>query len=153
MADASRPGSELVSLDVVKTLLKVQEDSFKLFVTSITSEFNSKILQITKDVADLRLEHSQAVIDDLKKDTSPIDTIQDDMEGLKQSINNFDHKIDYLENQSRRNNIRVSGIPEDSHESWERTEAKVKAMFETNLNLKSDEIEIERVQGRLLLNS
>ena len=35
-------------------------------------------------------------------------------------------KTVYLENQSRRNNLRFEGLLEDDNETWDETEAKVK---------------------------
>ena len=44
-------------------------------------------------------------------------------------------KVTYLENQSRRNNVRIEGIVEESGESWESTEGKVKEMFTEKLQM------------------
>jgi hypothetical protein len=38
-------------------------------------------------------------------------------------------KLTYLENQSRRNNIRINGIPEDFNETWEQTEEKARKIL------------------------
>ena len=43
--------------------------------------------------------------------------------------------LEYLENQSRRNNIRVSGIPEAAGETWEDAENKVKDVVKSTLLL------------------
>ena len=57
-----------------------------------------------------------------------------------------DH-VDYLENQSRRNNIKLLGVPEDSNEkSWDDTEDKVKSLIKMHLKV-SDEVDIERAHG------
>ena len=52
-------------------------------------------------------------------------------------------KMEYLENQSRRNNIRIDGIPEEPDETWEDTESKAKVALESKLNLPF-KVEIER---------
>ena len=48
-------------------------------------------------------------------------------------------KATYLENQSRRNNVRIEGIVEESGESWESTEVKVnsKEKFTEKLQMES----------------
>ena len=46
--------------------------------------------------------------------------------------------LEYLENQSRRNNIRVSGIPEAAGETWEDAENKVKDAVKSTLGLEID---------------
>ena len=45
------------------------------------------------------------------------------------------NKMTYLENQRRRNNIRINGIPEDKNKSWDQTETKVKETLNNTLNL------------------
>ena len=49
--------------------------------------------------------------------------------------------MEYLENQARRSNIRVTGIPETPGETWNDSENKVKEAIKSSLGL---EIEIER---------
>ena len=52
-------------------------------------------------------------------------------------------KMEYLENHSRRNTIRIDGIPEEPDETWEDTESKAKVALESKLNLPF-KVEIER---------
>ena len=52
--------------------------------------------------------------------------------------------IDYLENQSRRNNIRIDGIPELPGETWTQTENQVRETLHTKLRM--TEVEAERVE-------
>lgn len=51
-------------------------------------------------------------------------------------------QIDYLENQSGRNNVRINGIQEDRGESWDTTESKCRTFFTNTLGL--PQILIER---------
>ena len=53
-----------------------------------------------------------------------------------------DSKLEYLESQRRRNNIRVSKIPESPNKTWEVAEAKVKEAIQEQLGI---EVDIERV--------
>ena len=46
-----------------------------------------------------------------------------------------DNKIEFLENKSRRNNIRVDSIPEDDHKTLSSTEIVVKHILEEKLDL------------------
>ena len=50
-------------------------------------------------------------------------------------------KCTYLENQSRRNNIRIDGIPEETDETWDQMESKVKEAIEQKLQIQSVSIE------------
>ena len=43
---------------------------------------------------------------------SAIEEIQDDLDHQEE-------QMEYLENQSRRNNVRIDGIPEEDNETWE----------------------------------
>ena len=70
------------------------------------------------------------------------------MEGLSTDMNdNFDameDRQDYLENQSRCNNIKIFGISEDDDEkTWEDTEFVVKKVIQNKFGIQ-DEITIER---------
>ena len=56
--------------------------------------------------------------------------------------------MEYLKNQSRRNNIRVSGIPEEPAETWEKVEEKVKAAVKEKLDFDIDIKCAHRVEKR-----
>ena len=58
------------------------------------------------------------------------------------------NKIEYQENQSRRNNIRVFGIPESAGETWEMAETKVKDAIKEKLNIEVDIERAHRVERR-----
>ena len=47
-------------------------------------------------------------------------------------------KIEYLENQSRKNNIRIDSIREEEAETWNITETKVKETLKEKLNLNEE---------------
>lgn len=44
-------------------------------------------------------------------------------------------KVNYLESQSRRNNLVFYGVDEEQTETWDDTEQKVKKVIEENLNI------------------
>ena len=48
-----------------------------------------------------------------------------------------------LEDRCRRNNLRIDGVAENEHETWEQTEEKVKKLIKDKLEIEK-EIEIER---------
>ncbi|CAH1275563.1 Hypp9364 [Branchiostoma lanceolatum] len=54
------------------------------------------------------------------------------------------NKADYLENQSRRNNILIDGVPDAWDETWSQCEQKVESVMKEKLNLDPMNIEIER---------
>ncbi|KAL0192958.1 hypothetical protein M9458_001647, partial [Cirrhinus mrigala] len=53
-------------------------------------------------------------------------------------------KLDYIDNQQRRNNILVDGIPDEKGENWIESERKVRTIMETNMGLDAKNIEFER---------
>ena len=70
------------------------------------------------------------------------------MEGMNNDINrNFEaleNKVEYLENQSRQNNIKIFGVPEEENEkTWDDTEVIVKTLIRNKLGIE-EHIEIER---------
>lgn len=97
------------------------------------------------DARDLQesLEFSQKDIDELKPYATKRDSVEADIEDIYSSIDYHMDKLEYLENQSRRNNIRVDGILEAENESWDATEEKVKEVLKDKLSLEF-ESSIER---------
>lgn len=55
--------------------------------------------------------------------------------------------MDYLENQSRRNNLLIDGVPDSKYESWSETEIKAKKVkLSDYLKIDDKLIELERSQ-------
>ena len=100
-----------------------------------------------KDTSDLKasLEFSRKDIDELKACKSKLDETEADIDDI--NFNSIDYhvdKLEYLENQSRRNNIRIDGIVEqEENESWNTTAEKVKQVLTEKLNL-ADSPDMER---------
>ena len=67
--------------------------------------------------------------------------MQEDLKKL--SPNDTASRLDYLEDQSRRNNLRVDGLPEDECENWEKTSRKVTLLVKDKLGIPGT-ISIER---------
>lgn len=60
-------------------------------------------------------------------------------------------KMEYLKNQSHRNNIRIDRNPEEPGETCEDTESKTKMALESKLNI-SFKVEIERAHPTVKVN-
>ena len=97
------------------------------------------------------LHYSQKDIDDVK---TKIEKIEEKTKNVDKSIANSQMDIEdlyneqeYLENQSRCNNVKVLGIPEknekDGIETWDECEEKVKEEIKAKLGIKTELI-IER---------
>ena len=119
--------------DMVRMLEKV--DALGNEVQSVKAE--NVELHKTIDALKESLEFSQHEIDSLKENMKSSDA----------SMKSLFDNVDYLENASRRCNIRVDGLPEDRYETWEITEMKLRNSFVSQLGLSDSEaqaIPIER---------
>ena len=120
------------------------ESSYKSFTKIVIDSANTRIDGLVREVQDLRtsLQFSQKEVDELKlTKLQTVDTSQ------KQVVPQSDllAKVDYLDNQSRRNNIIIEGLgPDSASETWADTESKVREMFQNKLKLDCKTIEIER---------
>ena len=69
------------------------------------------------------LEFSQK---DLTDHAEKIKSIEDNFSKIEATMKKHIEKTVYLENQSRRDNLRFEGLLEDDNETWDETETKVK---------------------------
>ena len=73
--------------------------------------------------------------------TPPLQTLNKDNERFNSDLSSQSLLLEYMDKQSRRNNIRVNGILESSRKTWEEAEEKVKDSVKTKLGI---DIDIER---------
>ncbi|XP_068759808.1 uncharacterized protein [Montipora capricornis] len=135
------PHGEFVTTAMLREMLQVQERMFKSLLQSLLENVNSLLDAVIGTVSELKaglsicqvdakdlkesLEFSQKDIDDLKPYATKLANVKADIEDIYDSIDYHMDKLEYLENQCRRNNIRVDGILEAENESWDVTEEKV----------------------------
>lgn len=120
---------------MLNEMLQLQERMFKTLLDSLLNNFNSRLDAVVESAADVKtrlnicqkdasdlkasLEFSQKDFDELKPCKSKLDEIEADVDDINNSIDDHIDKLEYLENQSRRNNIRRDGIIEvEENESW-----------------------------------
>ena len=153
------PSNEFVTMAMLNEMLQLQERMSKTLVDSLVSNFNSRLDTVVATVAELKtrlnicqgntkefkqsLEFSQKDIDELKLCKTKLAEMEDDIEDIYDSIDYYMDKFEYLENQSRRNDIRIDGILEEENKSWDTTEEKVKQVLAEKLNLE-EALHIER---------
>ena len=134
---------EFVSLQTVRKRLKVQES-----IATISVWFGGKISHGESrwyrklccfDQGEFGVLPKD--IEELKPLASKLEEINNEIDQLNSDLSEQELKAEYLENQSRRNNIRVKGIPESEKETWEEVESKVKDAIKIKLDL---EVDIER---------
>ena len=113
---------DYVTKAYVYEMMKMQESLFRNLFDSLLTNVNSRIDGVIKDLAELKssLQFTQKDVEDLKPVTEQITKIGKELGEVQ-----VDFHCDKMEeNQSRRNNIRIDGIPEEPDETWEDTESK-----------------------------
>ena len=144
-------GDEVVSLAVVQNLLDVQANAFKNTLQLMVDGFKDDLKDLRKEVAEIKLslQFSQSKFDDatLKMDVieKRINSSEHDIKDSFDQIECMEDNLEYLENHSRRNNVKIFGIAEDkqTEKSWDDTEKVVKDTLSDKLGI-TDNLEIER---------
>ena len=95
--------------------------------------------------------HSEREIDEMKmtihSQSDRLSNTARDVEQVTSAQRKMEDSIDYVENQTRRNNLRIDGVAEIAAENWADTEAVVRKSFTTPLKLpeaQANAIRIER---------
>lgn len=134
-----------------KELLQQQESSFKACVNTIIDTANKRIDDLLKELIEVRasLQFTQKEMDDLKMVNkgfqSNIKGQETDINKLAVSMLILDSKADFLDNQARRTNIVIDGIPEAEKENGSDSEEKVLALIKDKLDLDPNGIGIDSV--------
>ena len=94
------------------------------------------------------LQFSQKDIDDLNSKVTSIDSKLNSqhiaLEHTDEECERISNQVDYLENQSRHNNIKILGLAESKEErTWEDTEKLIKSTIKDTLGV-DESVEIER---------
>lgn len=69
-----------------------------------------------------------------------IEPLKKHVESIQMQLDQSGDLLDYLDNQMRRNNLRIEGVNEIENETWEKTESLVKSTLTSKLNFTADEI-------------
>ena len=140
-----------VLMSVVQSLLDNQAKNFKTTIELMTGDLKNEIKELRKEVSDLKisLPFNQAKHDEMAK---KVDLLEKKTSANEQSVNqSFDYieamedNVEYMENQNRRNNVKILGMEEDSdkEKSWDDTEELVQNLIKDKLG-PSKSFEIER---------
>ncbi|KAJ8360652.1 hypothetical protein SKAU_G00171770 [Synaphobranchus kaupii] len=132
---------ELVTMDSVRKLMTqmlAQQKAHYVEMLDKQSDTFQKFVRVIMDSTNERLDSMNRSIQELK---DSIQYTQRDVEKMKL-------KADYLENQSRRNNLIFDGIKESARESWADTEGKVRTFISQKLKLDAGAMPIERAHRR-----
>ncbi|KAK3882340.1 hypothetical protein Pcinc_013271 [Petrolisthes cinctipes] len=137
-----------MDLDALKLLLEAQERTYKSAMDIVVEQFNSRMEKAEDKTADLirSLEFSQAEIQDLKNEVKVLNKFTSEsksiIEGLQSRNIDMERRLNYQEDYSRRNNLRITGIAEQpGGETWEQTASTVSKILEKKLQLPAVNIE------------
>ena len=98
---------------------------------------NTKLDRMDKSMRDLQKEHN---------------TLKQENVELKKQIEMLDLKVEHMEAQSRRENLKFFNVPESDRESWTESENKIRKYLKDDLKLDESKISIERAH-RLRIKS
>lgn len=134
-----------------KELLQQQESSFKACVNTIIDTANKRIDDLLKELMEVQvsLQFTQKEMDDLKTLNkgfqSNIKGQEADIDKLAVSMLILDSKADFLDNQARRTNVVIDGIPETEMENSSDSEEKVLTLIKDKLHLDPNGMGIDSV--------
>nr|XP_047124201.1 uncharacterized protein LOC124806936 [Hydra vulgaris] len=137
---------EITFVNIVSSNIKIINDRLDKVERNILENSN-KIAFIMKEVDEIKI--SLNFHEDLfnKKIKTAIDTITKvNLSNIKSNNNSdklskINNKLRKIEDRSRRNNLRIDGVPENDNESWNDCELKVKKIFNDYLGVHNVKIE------------
>ncbi|KAK9744415.1 hypothetical protein QE152_g7762 [Popillia japonica] len=81
---------------------------------------------------------------DLSQLQGTVNQLKNENISTQKQIADLENKIEYLENQTRRNNIVIYGVPEDDRETWEATEIKATDIIKNYIKVDISGADVER---------
>ena len=156
---------EVITIEQIKNIFteqfKTHEENIKLIICSNTKILNDRMDLLTTKINDLQesVEFTQKhfeekIVEMEDKFIAKTNKIEEELLNIKVNhvskkvIDHISQKLVEIEDRSRRNNIRIDGIPESYKESWDDCEKKVQNVFTNRLGIENVEIErAHRVAG------
>ena len=133
----------MVSREEVELLLKTQREALIDSIGVIVSSLENRLSRVETELMQSKLELAQTIHENTVQ-KGVILQLKEELTGLKEkSPDTISSRIDYLEDQSRRNNLRFEGLPEDNPENWEQTAFKVQNLIKDKLGI-TENLQIER---------
>ncbi|KAL7375471.1 hypothetical protein ABVT39_018103 [Epinephelus coioides] len=143
--DETKRNTERQILNIEKVLEPVE-------IQLILEEINKRLDCVIRDVEEVKtsLEFTQDKLEDMrmghKQMERKIKSFENNAMSCKLGVYKRFAKLDYSENQYRRINILIDGIPDEKRETWSDSEKKVQQMLSSNLGQDGTNIDIERTR-------
>ena len=122
------------------------------FMDATNKRFDNYINETTITITELKtsLQFTQIQLQEIKQTTDfdrkqHTDT-EKKMNKIENELRRIDDNVDYMENQSRRNNLRVDGIKERPGETWAETEEALRKALHEQLKLPVEQVAAIRVE-------
>ena len=150
---------EAYSFAQVKEIVANSEDTMMKFFNSVIDRLENKITNLANENNNLKKEveevkKSMTFHSDLVEEKIKIFESNNNEEAYKQNNEVLLDKVADLEDRSRRNNLRFSGLAERENETWEQSEQVVRDVIEEKLGLPAQTFKIERAHrcGNVMRN-
>ena len=133
----------------ILTLLDIQRKYFNDSLDRLQRQFTDSLKDADKRINDVitSLEYTQSRLDDAL-DGCTIRQLTNENERMKMQLRETKDRLDYLDDQSRRNNLRFSGVPELPGENWEQSQHKIAKLLQDKMNMKNTEFDRVHRVGR-----
>ena len=143
-----------MDLDALKVLLEAHERAFRSAIDVVIDQLKGRIQTTEGAITDFikSLEFFQAEIIDLKNQMKVLQQSntekQVEIDGLRTIVVELQQRVNYQEDYSRRNNVRITGLQEhQGGETWEQTSVNVSKLLKETLQLPSIKLERAHLVG------
>lgn len=137
----------------IRTALEIQQKAYRELIDVVRATLTDRIKQLEANYGELTvsLQFTQKEVDDLKKTSEvkdeEISKLKKEIAELKnrkyeEEMDVIKKKLNYQEDYSRRNNLRIDGLEEDPGENWEILHDKVQRLTREKLGM--GEVQLER---------
>ena len=143
------PEDDFVTLKIIQTMLEMQATAYKESFKMMFEGLREELKDVKKDISDLKesLSFSQGQLDTNIKKVEEIDVrtsfFEPSLNAMSDNLESIEDNLEYQENMSRRNNVKLVGFPEsDESESWDQSEEILKSQVKDVLGIE-EELDIE----------
>ena len=132
---------EAMFTKIIETQQQTLRGFLQTYMETVDKRMDKFIQDTTRNICELKssLEFSQGEIDQLKnnqkENTVKIDSVVIQLDNIVADLKKIENNCDYIENQSRRNNLRIDGIEEIHGENWAQTEDLVRENLQSVLSI------------------
>ena len=150
----SKENSSVITMEKIEEMLeqkfKSYEENIKSYLAANNELLSKRINELNGKLNDLQasIEHSDEVklekFKAIDRDVSHINgTFRNHAKNTDDQLYEIEEKLRYLEDSSRRNNLRIEGIEEEDadNETWDQCKEKVSSILKSKLKINNIKIE------------